>query len=199
MNILAHAYLSGPDEGVIVGNFIGDFVKGDPTHPRHGLTDAVRRGVYLHRLIDSFTDEHPVTAGLREVLRPRCHKYAGPALDVILDHFMALRFEQYAQQPLAVFVQGFYAVIQKNFNLLPVPALRMADYMIRHDWLTHYAMPEGIDRALKGIARRTTFPSGMDTAIDDLLAHYAIFADGFDRFFPELHNATRHFLLNENA
>jgi acyl carrier protein phosphodiesterase len=45
---------------------------------------------------------------------------------------------------------------------------------------------EGIDRALKGLAQRATFNSGMELAIEDLQEHYSEFKNEFMQFFPEL-------------
>ena len=194
MNILAHAYLAGNDEGLIIGNFIADFIKGNPEHPRHGLSAEVQRGIWLHRQIDTFTDQHPLVEEMRVLLRPRCHKYAGAAVDVFLDHFLAVQFFEITHQPLSVFVQTFYKLIQNHRNQLPEGARRMSDYMIQHDWLTSYQYREGIDRSLKGIARRTAFPSNLDTAIEDLNANYRSFERYFGQFFPQLQQHVREFL-----
>lgn len=193
MNILAHAVLSGSNEDLIIGNFIADFIKGNPAHPRHQLTPGVQRGIWLHRHIDSTTDNHPLVEQMRQVLRPRCHKYAGAALDVFLDHFLAVEFDRFAELPLQTFIRQFYGTIRRASGQLPPEAHRMADHMIRHDWLTTYQTVEGIDRVLQGLARRTTFPSNLDTASADLIAHYAIFADGFQQFFPQLQQQVRLF------
>ncbi|GAB3338251.1 acyl carrier protein phosphodiesterase [Larkinella ripae] len=196
MNILAHAFLSGHDDGLIIGNFIADFIKGNPEHPRHGLSVRVQRGIWLHRQIDSFTDHHPLIEEMRVLVRPRCHKYAGAAIDVFLDHFLARHFSEIAQQPLAVFVPRLYRFLQTHQNQLPDAARRMSGYMIQQDWLTNYQYLEGIDRSLKGIARRTAFVSNLDTAIEDLKENYAIFDQGFDRFFPDLQHHVRDFLAS---
>ncbi|MGA0558705.1 ACP phosphodiesterase [Larkinella sp. VNQ87] len=194
MNILAHAFLSGNDEGLIIGNFIADFIKGNPGHPRHGLSIAVQRGIWLHRQIDTFTDQHPLVEAMRVLVRPRCHKYAGAAIDVFLDHFLARRFSVYSDQSLPVFIRQFYGIIRQNRNDLPESARRMADAMIQYDWLTNYQFAEGIDRSLKGMARRTVFPSNLETAIEDFHHYYLTFDDYFSRFFPELQTHVRHFL-----
>jgi acyl carrier protein phosphodiesterase len=57
MNVLAHIYLSGDSEQIIIGNYIGDYVKG-----REYLKypELIRKGIILHRHIDAFTDNHPV-------------------------------------------------------------------------------------------------------------------------------------------
>lgn len=186
MNILAHGFLSGRNTDLLIGNFIGDFIKGDPTSPRHHLTPGEVAGVRLHRAIDSFTDAHPDVAAVRDLLHPRCHKYAGAAVDIFFDHFLSINFQNLTGEPLAEFVPYFYQTLQANVARLPPPAMRMADYMIRQDWLTNYQFMDGIDRSLKGVARRTIYPSGLDTAIDDLERYYDRIAKHFMYFWVTL-------------
>lgn len=191
MNILAHAWLSGPrlagrHTELLIGNFIGDFIKGDPENPRHHLTSGEVVGVRLHRAIDTFTDAHPNVAAVRDLLHPRCHKYAGAAVDIFFDHFLAINFQSLTGEGLPEFVAYFYRALQDNMARLPTPAARMADYMIRQDWLTTYQFTEGIDRSLKGVSRRTAYPSGLDTAIADFTVYYDQIAGHFRYFWPAL-------------
>ena len=53
MNFLAHLYLSGNNEPVMIGNFIADHLKGKQWM---ALPEEIQKGVVLHRFIDSFTD-----------------------------------------------------------------------------------------------------------------------------------------------
>ena len=53
MNHLAHCFLSFGDEDILLGNFLGDFVKG---HDWEKYPRGIQRGILLHRAIDSFTD-----------------------------------------------------------------------------------------------------------------------------------------------
>ena len=186
MNILAHAYLSDRQPGLVIGNFIGDFIKGDPERPRHQLAPGEVAGVRLHRAIDTFTDAHPAVAAVRELLYPRCHKYAGAAVDIFFDHFLALNFQELTGEKLAEFVPDFYQILTENTTRLPPAAARMAEYMIRQDWLTNYQFAEGIDRSLKGVSRRTAYPSGLDTAIVDFTAYYDQIGRHFSSFWPAL-------------
>ncbi|TAG37301.1 MAG: DUF479 domain-containing protein, partial [Cytophagia bacterium] len=55
MNFLAHIFLSGSDELRVVGNFIGDFVKGQKWRE---YPEKVQEGILLHRFIDGYTDKH---------------------------------------------------------------------------------------------------------------------------------------------
>lgn len=186
MNILAHGYLSDRNDGLLVGNFIGDFIKGNPINPRHNLSPVEIAGVRLHRAIDTFTDAHPDVEAVRELLRPRCHKYAGVAVDVFFDHFLAINFEQLTGEGLAGFVHYFYESLHRNTGHFPEPATRMLNAMIRHDWVSHYQTTEGIDQSLKGVSRRTVYPSGLDTAVVDLERYYIKIGERFAHFWPQL-------------
>ncbi len=186
MNILAHAYLSNRNPDLLAGNFLGDFVKGDPAHPRHGLTPGEINGIWLHRAIDSFTDSHPNVAAVRDILHPRCHKYAGPAVDIFFDHFLAANFTDLTGESLPEFVRFFYETLQQNDTHFPGSAQRMLSAMVQYDWVPHYATIAGIDRSLKGVSRRTAFPSGLDTAIEDLEQYYDEIGGHFRQYWPQL-------------
>ncbi|CCG99981.1 hypothetical protein FAES_1972 [Fibrella aestuarina BUZ 2] len=186
MNLLAHAWLSDRNDAWLIGNFIGDFIKGDPAHPRHGLLPAEVNGVRIHRAIDSFTDTHPDVAAVRELLHPRCHKYAGVAVDVFFDHFLATQFREVTGDDLTEFTTWFYHSLRTHADRLPTGAARMAHYLMEQDWVRSYQTTQGIDRALSGLARRTQYPSGLDTAVEDLIAHYDQINTHFHRFWPQL-------------
>lgn len=186
MNLLAHAWLSDRNEGYLIGNFGGDFIKGDPTHPRHALLPDEIAGVRIHRAIDAFTDAHPDVAAVRELLHPRCHKYAGVAVDVFFDHFLAVQFKQVTGDELDEFTNWFYRTLQTHTDRLPPRATRMAQYMIAQDWIRNYRSTAGIDRALNGLARRTQYESGLETAVEDLVTYYDQIDLHFHRFWPTL-------------
>lgn len=186
MNILAHAYLSDRNDDWLIGNFIGDFIKGDPASPRHKLRTGEIDGVRIHRAIDAFTDSHPAVAAVRDLLRPRCHKYAGVAVDVFFDYVLATSFTALTGEQLPVFTAYFYTTLQKHTDRLPAPAHRMLDAMVRYDWITSYQTTTGIDRALNGIARRTPYVSGLDTAVEDLIRFDGPIRAEFNWFWPEL-------------
>jgi len=186
MNLLAHAWLSDRNEGYLIGNFMGDFIKGDPTAERHGLLPIEIDGIRIHRAIDAFTDSHAEVQAVRTLLYPRCHKYAGVAVDVFFDHFLATQFTEITGEKLNEFVGYVYHQLRLRADRLPPRAARMAHYMMEQDWLRNYQTTAGIDRALSGLSRRTQFPSGLDTAVQDLVLHYDAINLHFLRFWPQL-------------
>ena len=184
MNFLAHLYLSGNDTSVMLGNFIGDFIKGKNMAEKVG--HEIARGVELHREIDFFTDQHPIVRESKKRLRPKYRHYSGVIVDVFYDHYLAKNWKDYHAQALPEYAKGVYALIQKNNALLPERVNLMIPYMIKGNWLVNYATLEGIHRALTGMARRTPYESKMDESVSDLKENYEEFKAEFTAFFPEL-------------
>jgi acyl carrier protein phosphodiesterase len=184
MNFLAHLYLSGDDTPVMLGNFIGDFIKGKNLTERVGPEMA--RGIELHREIDFFTDQHPIVTESKKRLRPKYRHYSGVIVDVFYDHFLAKNWNDYHGQPLPAYADHVYALLQKNASLLPERVNQMLPYMIKGNWLVNYSTLEGIHRALSGMARRTPYESKMDESVVDLQEEYEKFKTEFVMFFPEL-------------
>ncbi|MFD2516017.1 ACP phosphodiesterase [Pontibacter locisalis] len=183
MNFLAHAFLSGDDPDLLLGNFIADSVKGKQLDL---YTPAVANGIRLHRLIDTFTDTHEVVGETKARLRPKYKKFAPVIADMYYDHFLASRFERFGKESLQVYTQWVYAIIQKSFDLLPERMQHIFPHMMQHDWLSGYAQLEGLNRALTGMSRRASFVSGMETAALELQENYSLYAAEFEDFFPEL-------------
>ncbi len=183
MNFLAHLYLSGNDEDLIVGNFIADMVKGRQIENFH---ENVVRGIHMHRKIDSFTDSHPVVDKSKMRLRNKYRLYAGVVVDMFYDHFLASNWREYSSLPLNKYVSNAYQLLLKNYFLLPVRARNVLPFMIASNWLVNYAHMDKLQNNLQGMARRTPFNSGMEQAVDDLRKHYDDFAAEFAAFFPEL-------------
>ncbi|MFD2244785.1 ACP phosphodiesterase [Pontibacter ruber] len=183
MNYLAHVFLSGDDEELLLGNFIADAVKGRQVEQ---YTAGVAKGIRLHRLIDAYTDAHPVVLQTKERLRPKYKKYAPVIADMYYDHFLASRFSNFSEETLEVYTSRIYTLINQQFDLLPERVQYFFPYMMRQNWLLSYAEIEGIAQALGGMSRRTTFTSGMETAAEELRKNYHRYGHEFDAFFPEL-------------
>jgi acyl carrier protein phosphodiesterase len=184
MNFLAHLYLSGDDPEVMVGNFIGDFVKGGNLRGR--FRPGIAAGIELHRAIDDFTDAHPVVDRSKQRLRPELRHYSPVVADMFYDHFLAANWNRYHSVPLPLYAAGVYRLLETYHDILPESVMAILPYMVGGNWLVSYAHIEGIQRALNGMAARTPYESGMETATDLLRAHYDSFKEDFTEFFPEL-------------
>lgn len=197
MNFLAHIYLSGTDENIIIGNFIADAIKGKK-YQNYPL--PIQKGILLHREIDTFTDSHPVVHQSTARLHKNYSHYSGVIVDILYDHFLAKNWKHYHPQPLAVFVQEFYTLIRKNFTKLPARIQRLTPYMIADNWLLSYATIEGIGRILAQMNVRTKGIAKMNLAVKDLEKYYDSFENEFTLFFEELkaYSAQKLIELNRN-
>ena len=182
MNFLAHLFLSGDDIHLMIGNFIGDSVKG---HRYDSFPDGIRKGILLHRAIDHYSDNHPVFLQSVERLRPRYRKYAGVIVDMYYDHFLARYWHEFSEMPLNEFADRVQKLMLKNSFLLPEKSLMFLKYATRTNRLISYATFEGMGEAFYGMSRRTTFRSNMEFAVEDLKLHYDDFENEFRKFFAE--------------
>jgi acyl carrier protein phosphodiesterase len=196
MNFLAHILLSGNNEKVMLGNFIGDFVKG--RNALKSFESEIVKGIELHRSIDLFTDKHPVVSRSKDRLRSKYRHYSGVIVDVFYDHFLAKDWNQFHEEPLPDFVEKTYRTVERFESILPKEVKYMLPYMTKGNWLVNYSKVEGIHRALSGMARRTTYDSKMDEAMDDLLRNYDDFKKEFEEFFPALKTHCDNWLLERS-
>lgn len=185
MNFLAHLFLSGENEEVMVGNLLEDFVVGRIEHPRNIQYNIdIKNGISLHRLIDSFTDTHPLVSDCKSVLYEKYHKYAAVVIDIFFDHFLAIHWEKYSSEPFDDFRKRVHLSFQNHWEVMPDQMKPMIESMIKHDWLKNYSEFWGMERALTGISRRTAYVSNMENAVEDLKLHYDLFDEKFGEFFP---------------
>lgn len=171
----------------MVGNFMGDAVKGSKFE---WFPPSVAQGIVFHRLIDEYTDTHAEVREAKRVLRPSQGKYSGVVLDVLFDHFLAKRWDDYHQESLPAFTQSCHAVIESQRDLLPDRAERFFRYMIAHDLLLSYSKPEGIQSVLRGMDSRTAYESQMERAVEAMEENFERLDGHFRSFFPDLIKTT---------
>ena len=184
MNFLAHLYLSGDNAKFMVGNFIGDFVKGRNLHEH--FEPEIVKGIGLHRAIDEFTDHHAVVLKSKIRLRTKYRHYAPVIVDIFYDHFLSKYWHNYDNRPLPDYAAHAYKTIGSFASILPEEVKNLLPHMVKGNWLVNYGTLDGIQRALTGTSRRTKFDSKMNESVVDLQTHYEEFKNEFQEFFPEL-------------
>src|SRR5688572_9191539 len=142
----------------MIGNFIADAVRGKQILQ---FSSGIQKGILLHREIDAFTDGHEIVAKTKNRLRPAYGKYAPVIADMFYDHFLAANFSKFSEIPLCTFTEKTYSVLQQHWEILPERVKYFLPHMMQHNWLMSYAEIRGINQALTGLSRRTTFISGM--------------------------------------
>lgn len=183
MNFLAHLYLSGDNDEIIIGNFIADHVKGNKID---AFGKGIQDGIRLHRKIDQYTDAHPVFLKSKSRLAGNYRKYAGVIVDMYYDHFLSAYWPQYSDEPIQKFTMRMYKILMRRYFILPPKTKRILPFMAKDNWLVGYGKLDGLKMALTGMSRRTPFDSRMENAVMDLKADYNLYKNEFEEFFPEI-------------
>ncbi len=183
MNYLAHLYLSGDKPDIILGNFLGDSLKGKE-YLRYNKT--VQKGVFLHRFIDSFTDKHPLIKAGTERLRPGYRKYAGVVVDIFYDHFFAINWKTYHHISLPQFAEQMHKILSSYYFKMPPKAQQLVPFLIQSKRLVTYESFDGIEKTLKIMSIHTSLPDETEFAMETLHDKYALFNKDFNQFFPEM-------------
>jgi len=183
MNHLAHCFLSFGDEDLLVGNFIGDFVKGKTWQ---SYPEGVQRGILLHRSIDSFTDNHAMTGRIKERIRPFARRYAGPVADVLCDHLLVLNWGLYTDEPFEDFAQKTYGSLARRAAGMPLILQERLPRMLAAGFLHGYTTQRGMRFVLERFSRRLPADLDMGGLADCFFEHLGLFSEDFRAFFPEL-------------
>ena len=183
MNVLAHIYLSGDSDEIIIGNYIADFIRGKEylKYP-----DQIRRGIIIHRHIDAFTDRHPVVHRSKLLFTKKYHKYAGVITDILYDHFLTKTWNLFSRKPIESVSYNFYMAMVNNFEVLPDNVKQMISSFIINDWIESYQTVNGIRKVLKTMSKTTKLPDETRFAIRELKRNYNSLEDDFLEFFPQL-------------
>ncbi|MEI9807172.1 MAG: ACP phosphodiesterase [Bacteroidota bacterium] len=182
MNYLAHAYLSFNNPPILVGNLISDFVKGKK---KFDYPAVIQQGITLHRLIDSFTDEHEATKEAKEIFRPHYRLYSGAFVDVLYDHFLATDENEFPGNSLFDFSNEVYAALDNYRQWMPEGFAGMFPYMKKQNWLYNYSTRAGTAKSLGGVVRRAAYLTESDTAFFLFEKHYQPLQQCYRQFWKD--------------
>lgn len=183
MNYLAHLYLSGDNEATLVGNFIGDYVKGK-NYTKFPIN--IQKGILLHRQIDSFTDKHPKFREAKKLLNGDFGLYSGIVIDLFYDHFLAKNWNIYSPLTLREFAKYSHAVLLAHFKHLPNRVQGFLPFLIQHRRLESYAESKGIQKSLEIMSRYTSLPNNSKKAISVMKSNIPYFEENFAKFMSEI-------------
>ncbi|WP_304196403.1 acyl carrier protein phosphodiesterase [Flavobacterium alvei] len=183
MNFLAHIYLSGENDLIKIGNFMADGI-----HGKHfdSFPIEIRKGIILHREIDTFTDSHPLFRQSTKRLHANYHHYSGIIVDIFYDHFLAKNWKNYSDEKLEDYTERFYQSLRDNFEVLTPKTQKMVPYLVTQNWLLSYQTVEGIEIILEKMDNRMKRNSNMRFAVAELRTFYSEFEEEFTLFFEEI-------------
>ena len=150
------------------------------------FSDDIKKGILLHRNIDTFTDAHPIFRKSKHRLHENYGHYSGVIIDIFYDHFLAKNWTVYSNEKLHDFTQTFYQLLEHNFDVLTQKTQKMLPYMMQYNWLESYQTLDGIEKILIQMDARTKNQSKMRFSIAELNLYYINFEQEFTSFFEEI-------------
>ncbi|HEQ3586281.1 TPA: DUF479 domain-containing protein [Vibrio harveyi] len=170
MNFLAHLHIADHCNSHLMGNLLGDFVKGDPSKQYQA---DISNGIKLHRFVDRITDHHAIVEECKPHFTGVARRFAPIALDMFWDHCLAKHWYSFSKQSLDSFVQ--YAYLQVNEQIseqLPPRFLLLHSRMWSGGWLQSYQYLENIEFALHRMSQRTPRMADLTTTFEVLDNEY---------------------------
>ena len=183
MNYLAHIYLSGDNKMIKIGNFMADSIRGKSYEV---YERDIKRGILLHRAIDSFTDMHPIYRQSKHRLHSKYGHYSGVIMDIFYDHFLAKNWSLYSKTPLEEFTTDFYILLETNYEILTDKVKSIIPHMRNKNWLLSYSTIEGLQIIMNQMNYRIKNRVPMDESIQELKEYYTEFESEFKLFFTEI-------------
>lgn len=182
MNHLAHFHLARSRDDWLVGALLGDYIKG----PLRGELPHWEQGIRLHRKIDALSDNHALRTQLAGTLPPLLRRYAGIILDVCCDHWLTRHWQVVASQPLPVFADRVYGVLDQHAAQLDASPQRLIARLRDYNLLCGYADWEAVPATLRRIGTRLPRANPLITVDSAALTAARNLEGKFPNFYTEL-------------
>ena len=184
MNYLAHMRLAGDDPECLIGNFLGDFVKGRLSADIY--TPGIRHGIVMHRSIDAWTDSHEITRQCARIISPRRRRWSRVILDIFYDHLLAVNWERYSDESFAGFLKRAYVIILGASDIFPERDVYRIRTLVEGGWIERCRTISGLGMIFDGLSRRARRENPLSGSERELVEHYDELNGCFNRFFPEV-------------
>jgi acyl carrier protein phosphodiesterase len=134
LNWLAHIFLSESNIDFQIGNFLADPLKGKAWE---NANEEIKKGMFTHKQIDSFTDKHEIVTISKKRLREK-GLLKPIIIDLTYDYFLTKNWDKFCNIPLKKFSNNFYHEAYKRTPFMPYQANLPISHMIERDLLNKY-------------------------------------------------------------
>ncbi len=183
MNYLAHFHLAGTNPALIVGGFLGDYVKGPLTQQ---YSAAIVAGIQLHRNIDQYSNTHSVQQTVNQLLPSHWRRYNGIIYDVVCDHFLSNHWHRYDQRKLADYATNIYQTLGQHQALMPSKAANFYQRMHSYNLLCAYKNRSTVEKTLASIGTRLKSANPLAELSTQLWQYQPQLEESFHTFYTQL-------------
>ena len=192
MNYIAHIHVGNHTQTSLVGNFLGDFVKGSQLDY---LPASIEKAIRLHRSIDIFTDTHPLIVDLRKHFPADLRRMAGVVIDIYFDYLLMQNWSVYSKVHFNDVFEQFYIELEQ-FSLKDNPKFnKQAERLKTHRWLNEYINLQTCQHAFSSIENRLKYKILFAEKAQDFIQQHAVLLESrFEQFYPECLEHGLHFI-----
>ncbi|PKF61413.1 ACP phosphodiesterase [Psychromonas sp. psych-6C06] len=191
MNYLAHLHIAEHTHTSLLGNFLGDFVKGNPDEK---FNHKIVQGIRLHRFVDSYTDQHPLVKTSKLLFEKEIRRFSPIALDMFWDHCLAKHWHRFHDCSLEVFSQQAQRIVtdecKNSLHALPARFEKTSQLVWQGRWFEHYVDIKNIEFALQRIATRSPRMAPLASIFTTLEVNYQTLTGTFFELYPDVLEAT---------
>jgi acyl carrier protein phosphodiesterase len=180
MNYLAHLVLSPQDPLCAAANVVGDSLKG---RLENYADLRVRRGAWLHRQIDQFTDNAEEVRALRSHISAPRRRLAGILSDLYFDHLL---IRSWSGEALDTWLPQRESELSQAASMLPPLAAQRLQGILRYRLFLGCATHENMANVLQQIARRRPLLALLAGAEEEFTQLAPAAAAAFTVFYPRL-------------
>jgi len=183
MNYLTHLFLAEDTEESIIGNLLGDFVKG---RLNDSYSPEIIKGIRTHRRVDYFTDTHEIVKKTKKLISDERSKYSGVLVDIFFDHFLTLNWDKFSDTDFDIFIEKSYEIILKFQDIYPQKGKILIPRIVQMDWLRKYGDYEGLSLVFDRMYERVKRENPLRGSESELRDNYSEMEENFNLFFPDL-------------
>ena len=189
MNYNAHIHLAELSNTSLLGNFLGDFVKG---RDYESLPLPLQQGVKLHRAIDSYTDNHVLVKELKALFPSHLRRMSGVCIDIWFDHLLLQFNEQHPPILSGLVWERFYTELA-HFDYKNGRFTKIKASLLHDRWLNVYHQQANCLTVFKSIERRLNGRIQFaHESFEFMKEHSDTLKASFACFYPELMLYSKH-------
>lgn len=189
MNFLAHVFLARHSPLAMIGALLGDF---NPGPGIATLPGEIVREIQIHRLVDSYTDQHPQVLACKAQFPDGIRRFSGIVLDLYFDYFLSLHWQRFSTVSRRQLIDTCYQALLEHHEYLPESLQNLRPRMVTQDWLASYGELPGLQLAVQRTAQRISrHGERLMQAYNLSQTLHAELELAFLRFFPELMSYTQ--------
>ncbi|MDF3130265.1 ACP phosphodiesterase [Kiritimatiellaeota bacterium B1221] len=188
MNTLCHLCLALDDPEIMLGQFLGDFARGEIDALPY--PETVRRGIKAHRRVDAAGENHPALKSVKRLLPEKEKRFGGVLFDLYGDYLLHRNWDQLMDRSWSetvILIERFFASPPLP---LPAEAARYAGYLLEYRILQAYEQAEQLPDIFDRVGRRFRKPVPLAAMLKQLRRHEDLFLTEFPDYFKDMKAAS---------